>query len=177
MKTCSICSHNQRKEIETLMVSGVALRRIAPQFGTSEKTLRRHRQCIARILQNAELAKQLETIATVKEVLEALTWQMRSNALDLFDEQGQFSLEDIRRRGLGKMLKSITFRREANSAEPVDVVKIEIHSQQLAAMALLNAYTKLEITKQLTDAHQLSDRERAERIAAIFERARNRRGK
>lgn len=175
MRTCTICSHKERKKIETAIASGESYRRIASQFGTSDATLRRHKECVVEILQKTETKRELSTIATVREVLESLTWDMRADLTDLFDANGDFDISDIRARGLGRMLKSLTFKREADGTRVVDVVKIDTHSQLDAKKTLLNAYTKLEIAKLMNDGLLLSDRERTDRVMAILDAARARR--
>lgn len=46
-QTCSICQHTDRLQIEASLIAGMSLRRIASQFGTSDASLRRHKQnCI-----------------------------------------------------------------------------------------------------------------------------------
>lgn len=178
-RTCTICSHADRKKIEAAIAKGDSLRSIALQFGVSHTTVRRHQACVVEVLQKVEIKQELATVATVREVLETLTWQMRSDLTDLFGEEGNFDIPDIRSRGLGRMLKSLTFKRTyegpRDAQTPVDVVKVEAHSQQTAATSLLNAYTKLEIAKQFTDAQLLSDAERLARLETILNRARSRR--
>lgn len=43
-RTCSICSHEQRAEIDAELIAETPLRNIAERFGTSSTTLHRHRQ-------------------------------------------------------------------------------------------------------------------------------------
>src|SRR3569623_2367752 len=43
-RLCTICTHPQRSAIAAAMLSGEALRRVAPQFGISDTALRRHRK-------------------------------------------------------------------------------------------------------------------------------------
>lgn len=41
-RSCTICSHRERAAIEAAAVGGEPNRRIAPRFGLSEKSIRRH---------------------------------------------------------------------------------------------------------------------------------------
>ena len=179
-QTCSICKHKKRNQIEAAVTKGEALRRIATQFETSEAAIRRHKSCIVEVLEKADVKKELATIATVREVLESLTDDMRADLTNLFTDDGAFDLAHIKRQGLGKMLKSLTFKRDevSNKNEiPVETVRVETYSRQEAAKSLLNAYTKLEIAKLMNEGLLLSERERTDRAMAIFNAARDRRVK
>lgn len=49
---CSICNHPEREKIDAAIVAGMPLSRIAPDFSTSDRTLRRHRdECLKSALQ------------------------------------------------------------------------------------------------------------------------------
>lgn len=179
MRTCTICSHKDRKKIEAAIAKGESYRRIAAHFSTSVSTLRRHRECVVETIQKLETKRELGTIATVREVLESLTADMRADLTDLFGENGEFDINDIRNRGLGRILKSVTFKRiwegDKEEREPVDIVKVETYSRQEAAKTLLNAYTRLEIAKILNDGILLTEQERTNRIMALLDSARARR--
>lgn len=41
-RVCTICSHQDRDQIERGILSGVAYRRLAAQYGTTEASIRRH---------------------------------------------------------------------------------------------------------------------------------------
>ncbi len=172
--TCSICRHPKRIQIETQATEGVSFRRIATHCDAGAKSIERHMaKCVKPIVQQAvTLLREQATVASVREVLEILSFQARADVTDLFAEDGSFDVEDLRSRGLGRMLKTLTFKQELDGST---IVKAEAYSAQGAAQALLNAYTKLEITKQLTDAKRLTDRERTDRLNAILDRARERR--
>jgi hypothetical protein len=178
MNTCSICKRKDRAKIEAAAIEGKSLRDIARQYDVGFHSVSRHvKKCLPPVAPQvaAHIARQTETsVASVREVLEILSFQARADTTDLYGPDGSFDIVDIRKRGLGKMIKSLTFKREANGTTVVDVVKAEAYSAQGAAQALLNAYTKLEITKQLTDAKLLTERERNERLASIFDRAKGR---
>ncbi|HEY8692237.1 MAG TPA: hypothetical protein VIR57_05785 [Chloroflexota bacterium] len=42
-RTCSVCAHNQRAEIDRALIAGGSFRNIAEQFGTSATALFRHK--------------------------------------------------------------------------------------------------------------------------------------
>ena len=72
--TCSICGHPQRSEIETALISRVALRRIASQFSTSDATLRRHKQnCMPAAIEQAQASQQAQTAEIVEAAEERRT--------------------------------------------------------------------------------------------------------
>lgn len=174
MNTCSICKHDNRKEIEKAMALGKPLRTIANQYGTTHPTLIRHRQCIIEALEKIDIKKELGTVATIREVLEELTFEMRADVTDLFGDDGSFDVAEIKAKGLGGLLKSLTFKRvfegPKDARVPVDIIRAETHGRQGAAKALLQAYMQLEIARIVSDQQLLSNEERAQRVAAILAR-------
>jgi hypothetical protein len=60
-RTCTVCSHPQRRQVEQAMIAGTALRTIAGQFGPSKAAIMRHRahaiDAIARNTEACELAR------------------------------------------------------------------------------------------------------------------------
>lgn len=79
-----------------------------------------------------------EADVTADEVIKTLGSQMRADTTDLFDDHDRFNIQTLRERKLGHLIKKIKFRREAahDSEEPVDIVEVELHSQQAAAAHL-----------------------------------------
>ena len=74
---------------------------------------------------------------TAKEVIGTLAIQMRGSLLDLLTPAGGFSLEYARTTGFECLLKSVTIRQEVTkNGQVAEVVHIEIHSQQRAAIEL-----------------------------------------
>jgi hypothetical protein len=87
------------------------------------------------------------TVTTIQEIAGSLTEIMRSDISDLFDEHGRISIDDIRERGLGGFIKSITVeqKRANGTAEPADIIKIEGYSRLDAMKALGSMWVKLKI--------------------------------
>ena len=52
--TCSICKHDDREEIDRLLVEGKSLRQIASQFNVGYKSLDRHKCHISPLLKKAD---------------------------------------------------------------------------------------------------------------------------
>ncbi len=74
-RTCSICSHAQRADIDAALLAGEPERTIADRFGISKSALHRHRQHIAEAVQ----AQQALTAARLLRDLAEL--QVRALAL------------------------------------------------------------------------------------------------
>jgi hypothetical protein len=86
-QTCSICTHSDRLQIEASLIAGMSLRRIAAQFGTSDASLRRHKQnCIKPAIQAVQAeqqAKQEEQSAWT--ALSEMEW-MRGEARKIYTD-------------------------------------------------------------------------------------------
>lgn len=147
---CSICTHPKRHQIDRALLSfNNSYRAIADDFGLEDHT------CLYRHLSNhlAEeyaLAKREQaerTVTTIQEIAGSMAEIMRSDISDLFDERGRISIDDIRERGLGRFIKSITVeQKKANgTAEPAEIIKIETYSRLEAMKSLGAMWTKLKI--------------------------------
>lgn len=74
-RPCSACSHDQREEIDSALVSGMALRPISERFGISTSSLFRHRSghlpvALAKAQEAAEIAhgdSLLEQIRSIQQ--------------------------------------------------------------------------------------------------------------
>jgi phage terminase small subunit len=79
---------------------------------------------------------------TANEVIGTLASQMRGDITDLFNESGGFSIQEIRDKGLGHLIKKVKLKREWEDAGedeakiPVDIIEIEFHNSQAAAQQL-----------------------------------------
>lgn len=72
-RPCSICNHLQRQEIEAEIAKGVPLSRIAPNYGTNERSLRRHVTHMQTAAKQALAARVIEPGRSVLERLRAMT--------------------------------------------------------------------------------------------------------
>jgi len=72
------------------------------------------------------------------EVLGTLVAQMRADITDLFDPGECPFLDGIRNKGLGHLIKKVRVRRvyEGDQKTPVDVIDLELHGAQTAAVRL-----------------------------------------
>jgi hypothetical protein len=75
--TCTICSHDERARIETLMAQGKPLRHIASQTGAGYKSIQRHQECIADILAEARRRREIESAINVDEEIKAACATMK----------------------------------------------------------------------------------------------------
>lgn len=66
-RTCSVCRHRKRPEIEGALLAGTPLRTIADQFGPSKTALLRHREHLAPAL---VVAKQAEDVARTDTLID-----------------------------------------------------------------------------------------------------------
>src|ERR1700733_10302137 len=87
---------------------------------------------------------------TPAEITNAVADIARSSLTDLLSDDGTFDLNDIRERGLGHLLKSVTIRREAGrgTQEPAAVIRFETYSR-LDALQTLGKFMKLEQAPQV----------------------------
>jgi hypothetical protein len=91
----------------------------------------------ARIRQRVRRCVELSTEIRVREILGRLCDRARADITELLDEHGRFDLADIRNRGLGHLIKSVTVRQERTNhgtgdEEPrcAEVIRIELHDGQ-----------------------------------------------
>lgn len=107
------------------------------------------------ILQRIEERKK-DARVTTDEIVGTLVSQMRSDVTDLFTEGGAFSLSDIREKRLGHLVKKIKCRRVIEGKDedetPVDVIEIELHNPQSAAIQLCKVFGIEQLPKPNEDA-------------------------
>ncbi len=72
MKTCAVCSHPRRTEIDRLLVEKVSLRDIAGQFGVSRSALSRHAGHIPAALVAAKEACMVADAGTLLDQVKGL---------------------------------------------------------------------------------------------------------
>jgi hypothetical protein len=147
--TCSICRHEKRAEIDRLLLSfGVSLRNIAEQYEASTTCLHRHlSNCLAEEYALAKREQAERTVTNIQEIAGVLTSVMRGSMTDLFDPNGRFDIDDIRDRGLGGLIKSVTIEQHKSkgTAPPADIIKVEMYSRLDAAKSLASMWVKLKI--------------------------------
>jgi transposase-like protein len=88
-RTCSVCSHEDRREIDRALVERMPYRRIAPRYGVSDRSLRRHaRDHLPELLAKAHEAGQLaeaDRLLTDMRRLQAKTLLMLQKAEEAND--------------------------------------------------------------------------------------------
>lgn len=72
-RTCTVCSHPERAQIDSAFVAGASYRSIAKQFGCSEAAMYRHTaEHIAQSIKQSQEAKEeaqaLDVVAQLKEI-------------------------------------------------------------------------------------------------------------
>jgi len=70
-RTCTICKHPQRLEIERAIVAGTSLRDIAGHFGTAKTNIERHRTHVTEAIARNKDARELVRTATLLEDVRA----------------------------------------------------------------------------------------------------------
>jgi hypothetical protein len=147
---CSVCRHTLRDEMDRALLSfNASLRNIAQQYQLEDHTcLHRHlSNCLAEEYALAKREQAERTVTNIQEIAGVLTSVMRGNMTDLFDSNGRFDIDDIRDRGLGGLIKSVTIeqQRSNGTAPPADIIKVEMYSRLDAAKSLASMWVKLKI--------------------------------
>jgi ATP-dependent Lon protease len=62
-RTCTICNHDKRIEIDKALLEGTPVRHIAAQYGTSTGTLQRHKSHLTGTMAKSEHAKEITRAA------------------------------------------------------------------------------------------------------------------
>jgi len=88
-RTCTVCSHGEREEIDRRLVAGGTFRNIAERFGTSAAALYRHkdqhlRELLARAVRHEEVQA-----ATLQAQVDAQEDHEQARAINLMDELRQ----------------------------------------------------------------------------------------
>lgn len=81
-RTCTICSHPERMEIDAAIAIGTPFRNIVERFTVALGSISRHKEHIAEAVQEAQKAQDVQTAITV---MGDLDW-LRSEAQDLYAE-------------------------------------------------------------------------------------------
>jgi hypothetical protein len=95
-----------------------------------------HLDDIKRHARESAIAKQSRHIMTSAEVLEGISANKDAAITDLMNEDGQFDLVDIKKRGLGGLVKSVTFHENGK------VRRVEIYNAK-GAKELMGRYYRL----------------------------------
>lgn len=96
MKSCTLCSHAQRTEIDQELVFGTSLRNIAVRFGTSATALHRHKKHLAPAL---AVAREAAQIAHADSLLDSVK-SLLADAQRLTAQAEQAQQLDVALRGI-----------------------------------------------------------------------------
>lgn len=80
-RTCTVCNHAERSEIDRALLSGEPYRNIAQRFGTSPTALYRHKEHLPNELVKAQAA---EEVAQADNLLEQVK-SLQTRALSILD--------------------------------------------------------------------------------------------
>ena len=86
-RTCTICTHEQRPEIDAALLNGEPYRHIAARFDTSTGALQRHREHLPSQLVKAREAEEITQADTLLEQVRSLQTRALS-ILDRADDSG-----------------------------------------------------------------------------------------
>jgi len=144
-RTCTVCSHSRRSEIDTALVRPDSLRAIAGRFGTSKSALERHRaKCISEQLSKAQ---ELSDVAAASNLVDELLKLTRKTgevlARALREKDGDLALKAIARleRQLelkGRLLGQLEERGASQTTVQVIYIdkQVNVNAQRVAPPAL-----------------------------------------
>jgi len=98
-QVCSICRHDQQAEMDQSLVSGISLRNIAEQFGTSPTALHRHKRHLP---QHLTVAKEAAQVADADVLLDSVK-QLLEDAQRITAQAKQAKQLDTALRGIREM--------------------------------------------------------------------------
>jgi hypothetical protein len=103
-RSCTICTHESRDEIEDAFIAGVPKRRIATRFGVGEKSVRHHiREHLPALLALARDAERAARADTLLDRIEAL--QSRTEEALVKAEEGENLFATFR--GISEMRRNL----------------------------------------------------------------------
>ena len=108
-RTCSICSHPERKAIERSLVDGEPFRHIAARTGTSTAALQRHKQ--SHLPKALAKAKQAQEIARGDSLLERLR-ELNHETTEVLRAARQEQNHELRLKAIGRAEKQLELEGE-----------------------------------------------------------------
>lgn len=173
----------QRAFIEAYLSNGFNGTRAAIAAGYSKKTAHEiARQNLKKVDIATAITERLKA-ATISadEAIQRLSEQAVGDLGDYIYEDGTFDLERCRADGKTHLIKEFTFNETFNEKSDTRYTRtsIKLHDAQSALKEIIKLY-RLDDDKptdRIDITSELSDDERMARIAAIFERARDRRNR
>jgi hypothetical protein len=160
----------RREAVVDGVMKGKTERQMADELGVT-------REMVAKIKANPKVQKRIrERVAdsyslTEGEVVGTLVSHMRADITELFDGEGRFDIPSIRRRRLGHLVKKLKVRRivegKDEDAQPVDIIELELHNQQSAAVQLCKVLGIEQAPHDVGEAERL--RRAAESLAEKYQ--------
>ena len=101
-RTCTICSHPERAQIDAAFVSGTPYRSIAKQFGCSDAAMYRHTsehiaQAIKETKQAQEEAQALDVVKQLKEINRVTLEIMKESRSDKKNGMALFAIDRLQK--------------------------------------------------------------------------------
>ena len=138
-KKSQIKADVRRAKVAEGVIAGKKDAEIAAEIGVT-------RERVSRIKAEPDfqerIAARVEAAASLsdKEVIGTLANQMRADVTQILTQDGRFDLDHIRQSNVGHLIKKIKARRvwegKGEESEPVDIIEVELHNAQTAAMKL-----------------------------------------
>ncbi|RVN00449.1 hypothetical protein CN120_23460 [Sinorhizobium meliloti] len=116
-RACSVCCHPSRPEIERRLVSGVAIRAIASQYGVSRSAVARHRNHLRSMLAEATEIRRVQDLVRSTDLLLQVS-DMEAAAIELFNDARRRGDEVAAAAWFDRILKATAFRLSVESARP-----------------------------------------------------------
>jgi hypothetical protein len=152
-RPCTVCSHRKRAEIEAAAVGGEPNRRIAPRFGLSEKSIRRHLEShVPRSLAISAEGRELahgDTLAGQVRHLQAHADRLRARAEEDGDIRAAIAAIKTLADLVELLVKVQTTDREAKAA--AHVRDVEGWAAEMAAEFGFSAEELLETAVKIAD--------------------------
>jgi hypothetical protein len=163
-KSPQIKANVRRAKVQEGVIAGKTDEQIAAEIGTS-------RSRVTKIKQEPEfhqrIRERVEAAADVtdQEVIGVLAQQMRGAITDVLPDDGGI-ISDIKRAGLGHLIKKIKVRREIEpgTLKRFEMVEVEIHSSQSAAAHL----AKIMGLETLPKSNPFDDQAKASAFIAAY---------
>jgi hypothetical protein len=153
-RTCTVCSHSERAEIDAALLAGAALRNIAERFGTSPTSVYRHKQehiapALAKAAEAGEVANGDSLLAKLRAV--------NAETQAILKEARAGRDNDIALKAIARVEKQLELEAkllgELNDAPQVNIT-VTVNRLQAVILAALDRFpeARLAVAQALTEA-------------------------